>query len=188
MLNNNAPYVRIFIPIICFLALYPASLLAQNTSSSLAGYGHITMGGISVYSEVAYIGGTAGQSTQPTFFTTDDFLLHSGFWYPTWYGIVADVPNSDVFSYALQRNIPNPFNPSTTIRYSLAALSNVTIEIFDLNGCLVNRIAEGPKGPGSYSSIWNGRNSQDQEVGSGVYLVRVIAGKFQDSIKVTLVK
>jgi hypothetical protein len=169
----------------CIIFYNPDSLASEAT---ISGHGHITMGGLSINSGVAYIGGTVGQATPPALHTTDEFLLHSGFWYPTWSGIVSDVPTPTAFKNALYANSPNPFNPSTAIRYSLASSSAVTVEIFNLKGRLVRSLVESMKGPGLHDAVWNGRDNHNQNTGSGVYLVRIRTNEFQDSIKISLLK
>jgi hypothetical protein len=66
---------------------------------------------------------------------------------------------------------PNPFNPSTTIKYTLPESANVSIKIYDVLGNEVKEINEGFKLAGTYKIIWNGDNSFNQNVSSGVYLI-----------------
>ncbi|MFA7420458.1 MAG: CotH kinase family protein [Melioribacteraceae bacterium] len=83
---------------------------------------------------------------------------------------------------------PNPFNPATTIQYSLPVQSDVAIAIYDLLG---NRIWEESKtaqAPGLYKTIWNGENNFASKVSSGIYFCRIIAGKYNSSVKLMLLK
>jgi len=66
---------------------------------------------------------------------------------------------------------PNPFNPSTTIRYSLPHSTNISIKIFDVLGNEVKLIEEGEKESGKHDVIWNGINNSNQNVSSGIYLI-----------------
>jgi subtilisin family serine protease len=83
---------------------------------------------------------------------------------------------------------PNPFNPSTTVRYNLPHESHVVLKVFDVLGreitTLVNhRQSEGPK-----SVLWNGTTPSGASVGSGVYFFRLQAGDETRSRKAVLLK
>lgn len=88
----------------------------------------------------------------------------------------------------LMANYPNPFNPSTTIRYELAARTTVELRVYDVSGALVRTLVNESKAPGAYSLEWNGRNDAGEAVSSGVYFYRITAGDFSDVRKMTLVK
>lgn len=85
-------------------------------------------------------------------------------------------------------NYPNPFNPDTTIQYSLKEAGKVSITIYDLAGKLVKRVYSGYKQAGTYSNSWNGLNSRNQGVASGVYYVRMQSGRNYDTRKIMLMK
>jgi len=93
-------------------------------------------------------------------------------------------------AYHLAQNVPNPFNPSTTISYSLpeGAAEHVRLTVFDLRGRkvieLVNRVQPG----GSYSVTWNGRDSRGRPVSSGVYFYRFETGDFKAVRKMVVLK
>jgi hypothetical protein len=74
------------------------------------------------------------------------------------------------YEYKLIGCYPNPFNPETTIRYSLGGESNVEVEIFDINGTRVLHTSETGKQAGIYNYTWNAIN-----YASGVYFVRITA-------------
>ena len=96
---------------------------------------------------------------------------------------------------------PNPYNPETTIRYSLPAVENlharslpgnafrvVTLKIYDILGSEVTTLVNGRQSPGTYTYRWNGRNGSNEELSSGVYLVRLSAGTTQRFFKVVKLK
>lgn len=85
-------------------------------------------------------------------------------------------------------SFPNPFNPSTTIKYTLPKSANVSIKIFDVLGNEVKEINEGFKLAGTYNVIWNGDNSYNQNVSSGVYLITLKANEIFITSKVILLK
>ena len=89
---------------------------------------------------------------------------------------------------ALQQNYPNPFNPGTTIRFDLAEGSFVTLRIYDGLGQVVRTLAEAALPPGSYSKLWDGRDTRGVRVGSGVYYYELRAGAFSSMKKMTLVQ
>jgi len=74
----------------------------------------------------------------------------------------------------LESNVPNPFNPVTTIRFGIPRESRVTLRIFDVAGREVRTLLNSEVLPAGYHSArWNGENNAGGEVGSGVYLYRV---------------
>lgn len=80
---------------------------------------------------------------------------------------LADVPLPMEFS--LMQNHPNPFNPTTTIRYSLAGNAHVRVEVRNVLGQLVRVLEDSYQSVGVYETTWDGRNSAGQEAASGVY-------------------
>ena len=88
----------------------------------------------------------------------------------------------------LQGNYPNPFNPETTIRYSVKETSPVTIEVYNLKGQLVRTLVNEVKTAGNYSVVWNGRDNNNQPVSSGVYFYKMNAGKYSSTKKMIMMK
>ena len=76
---------------------------------------------------------------------------------------------------ALIGNFPNPFNPSTTIRYSIGAETQVTLKIFNTLGEEVATLVNEFQTPGVRSVVWNGRNDFGGTVASGIYIYRLTA-------------
>lgn len=73
----------------------------------------------------------------------------------------------------LDQNFPNPFNPSTTVRYSLESRQQVTIAVYDVRGSLV-RVLVDEERPAGYQKIqWYGQNQNDERVASGIYFIRM---------------
>ncbi len=83
---------------------------------------------------------------------------------------------------------PNPFNPSTTIRYSIPESQEVSLKIYDLLGRDVWSRAEGMRSTGSYSLQWNGNNMLGYPVGTGMYVLRIQTEKYYSAVKLMLVK
>ncbi|HET6348105.1 MAG TPA: FlgD immunoglobulin-like domain containing protein, partial [Candidatus Krumholzibacteria bacterium] len=89
---------------------------------------------------------------------------------------------------SLAQNVPNPFNPVTTIGFSLAARSRVTLTIFDVQGRRVRTLVDGARNAGSHQTLWDGRDDAGQTVASGVYVCRLSAGNVIQSRKLVLLK
>ncbi len=77
--------------------------------------------------------------------------------------------------YALEQNHPNPFNPTTTIRFNLPTESNVTLKIYNILGQELAALVQGVHSPGFLSTEWNGKNQFGHQVASGVYFYRIEA-------------
>ena len=97
-------------------------------------------------------------------------------------------PGSQNLSYKLFPAYPNPFNPSTTISYSIAAESPVTLSIYNGLGKLVKTLVNEIKGPGSYTVSWNGSNNNNEKAAAGMYIYRIEAGKYIETKKMILLK
>ena len=83
---------------------------------------------------------------------------------------------------------PNPFNPSTTINYELAAESHVTLAIYDILGREISVLEDGMRSPGSHESMWHGRTKNGEFAASGVYLYKFLADTFSHTGKVMFVR
>lgn len=71
------------------------------------------------------------------------------------------------------QNFPNPFNPSTTIEYSLPAQARAVVGIYTAGGDLVARLDEGVRGAGTHRVQWDGRDAAGKAVSSGIYFYRL---------------
>jgi hypothetical protein len=74
---------------------------------------------------------------------------------------------------ALTGIVPNPFNPQTTIEYSLASQGRVEIKIYDVAGRLVETLANETQVAGQHSVVWKGTDRRGSPVASGIYFVRM---------------
>jgi hypothetical protein len=88
----------------------------------------------------------------------------------------------------LYQNVPNPFNPVTTIRYDLPASARVQVSIVDVSGRRVRSLTDELQAPGSHNAIWNGRDDTGSAVASGVYFSVLQAGKQRFTKKLVLLK
>ena len=90
----------------------------------------------------------------------------------------------------LLRNYPNPFNPTTSIRYQVSGIESkhVVINVYNVRGQLVRKLVNEEHQPGDYSIVWDGRDDDVQFVSSGVYLYRMRAGEQSIIRKMLLLK
>jgi len=88
----------------------------------------------------------------------------------------------------LQGNYPNPFNPSTTIFFSLQESGWVTVRIFDIKGALIATVADRFFAAGRDQIIWNGKDQNGRSVSSGVYLYRFRTENYEETRKMILLK
>jgi len=89
---------------------------------------------------------------------------------------------------ALKGNYPNPFNPHTTIEFSLTKPGQTELSIYNLKGQKVKTLVLGDTAKGTHKVVWNGLDDNNQTVGSGIYFVRMKAGNYIETKKITLVK
>jgi len=86
-------------------------------------------------------------------------------------------------SYALEQNAPNPFNPTTTIGFTLAETGNVTIDVYNVTGQKVDTLVSGFMDAGSHSVVWDASGFS-----AGVYFYTIKSGEFSSTMKMTLLK
>ncbi len=98
----------------------------------------------------------------------------------------AEAPGPE--GYSLLPNFPNPFNPSTSIRFTLPAAGRADVCILDVSGRTVALLASGFRSAGLHTVQWNGLDDTGAAVPAGVYFCRMNAGPFTETRKLTLVK
>jgi hypothetical protein len=86
-------------------------------------------------------------------------------------------------SFSLSQNVPNPFNPSTTISFQLPVAGQVRLSVYNVAGQEVARLVDGPLAAGSHSAVFNG-----SRLSSGVYFYRLQAEGFTNARKMLLIK
>ena len=99
---------------------------------------------------------------------------------------VKESKNSSKFSSF--SNYPNPFNPSTTIEYSLKDDSIIEIKIFDNFGRLVRSLFKGQSTSGTHNLAWDGRDDNDKQLSSGLYYYQIKSETFSSANKMLLLK
>ena len=91
--------------------------------------------------------------------------------------------------YKLENNYPNPFNPSTTIKFSLPLQKKISLKIYDMLGKEVATLINNEiYNKGDFEVSWNGTNNNGNKVASGNYIATLSYGNYAKSIKMTLMK
>ncbi len=99
----------------------------------------------------------------------------SGYFCRAGSGSAAEEPIQIVpLAFELQTPFPNPFNPETTIPYTVNQPTNVELSVFNTLGQKVRTLVNGQVAPGTHSIIWNGTDNAGNQVGAGVYYCRMI--------------
>jgi len=102
-------------------------------------------------------------------------------------GIIT-IDEEQPLSFKVEPNYPNPFNPTTTIRYQIPQPGKVKIVIYNLAGQIVRTLLNTEQTAGSYEQTWDGRDNLGKEVASGIYLYNLSAKNFRKSYKMTLLR
>jgi len=100
---------------------------------------------------------------------------------------ITDIENLPT-KFTIQPAYPNPFNPSTTIRYGIPNTQEVTISIYDLRGRLVSILFKAEQQVGWYEITWNGVLNNGSLAPAGMYIYKIIAGNEIKTSKISLVK
>jgi hypothetical protein len=98
-------------------------------------------------------------------------------------------PNSLPTDFALNQNFPNPFNPSTVIRYDLPESGHVVLTVYNMLGQRVATLVNEVQPAGRHTAVWGAGNDSGHPVASGLYLYRITAGnRFSEVRKMMLVR
>jgi len=129
---------------------------------------------------------TAGTQVM-RFVPTDDGFNVNSFEFTT--DGTVDAPAAVDAAAVLHPAYPNPFNPSTTLVYELAAPARATLAVYDVAGRLVRTLAAGEaRGPGPHEAVWDGRDASGRSVPSGVYFARLSAAGAERTRRLVLQK
>ena len=121
-------------------------------------------------------------------FNTDNAWQTPSVWSSTWIGDqfmvgIDEETMGIIFHYSLDNNYPNPFNPSTTINYSLASSGKVRISVYNILGQEVATLVNKYQHAGEHRVVWNGHG-----LSSGVYIYRLKSNDFAQTKKMILMK
>ncbi len=106
----------------------------------------------------------------------------------TEYSVVGN--SDDIVNYTnqLMGNYPNPFNPTTTIRFSLAKNSQVNVKIYNAKGQLIKDLVNEDLAKGLHNVVWNGNDNAGKKVSSGIYFYKITMSNYQKTNKMLLLK
>ena len=91
-------------------------------------------------------------------------------------------------THTLYSAYPNPFNPTTRLRYELSNSEYISINIYDLNGKYVKSLVNSIQGAGYWTIVWDATNNLGQPVSAGMYIYTIQAGEFRQTRKMVLLK
>ena len=109
----------------------------------------------------------------------------------TWFD---NIPNDDVSgtptpkSYNLAQNFPNPFNPSTLIKFDMKDKGFVALKVYNVAGQLVRTLVNGTKDAGSHTITWDGKNNRGGAVASGIYFYKMETKDFSQTKKMVMLR
>jgi hypothetical protein len=89
---------------------------------------------------------------------------------------------------ALAQNFPNPFNPRTNVAFALSARMNVSVIVYDVSGREVVVLVDDEMDAGDHSVVWDGRDARGNDVASGTYFARMVAGSRHFETKMILMR
>ena len=173
-------------------SVYVASFADTST------YTATVKGGSGSFISLPFPDGTTNDSVQivvdPTGYAegnyTDSVVFDvAGFDYSPLLVVTLNVGTNDtVNTAAALSNYPNPFNPNTTIQFSLPAATNVRLNIYNIVGQKVLTLVDDYLPSGDHSVVWDGRDERGREVSSGIYLYRLVTENQALTRKMTLIK
>jgi hypothetical protein len=129
-------------------------------------------------------------------FTDGDWQPNTSYWYRVVYRIGGEPKElfktgpiaTPALPLTLYQNTPNPFNPSTAIRYYLPVTCSVRLEIYDISGRRIAGLVNGEQEKGRYAVEWNGKDQHGNAAASGIYFCKLGAGKETVSRKMVLLR
>ena len=98
-----------------------------------------------------------------------------------------EIPNSSFIIHNLH-NYPNPFNPITTIEYSIPQDCFINITIYNIKGQKVKQLVNNQITLGKHSIVWKGKDDNNKPVTSGIYLYKLKTDNFEKTKKMILMK
>ena len=132
------------------------------------------------YSLVGSLGQIAAGST-----SSSNHQVQTGFWYLYYQDVIVNVEDEDLLpiTYKLEQNFPNPFNPSTIIKFAVPERSCVLIKIYDILGSEVTTLVNEELDAGWYEKIFDAVS-----LSTGVYIYRMKAGNYVSTKKMLMIK
>lgn len=170
--------------------LFVVFLVEIATSTDETKLAAWTLGGAGISGTTGNIGhcGTLGQVGFVARGTTNEIVLLSGYWHAASLDSFGARGNEVPGATRIYRPYPNPFNPSTTIEYSLAEPGDVSLAIYDVKGALVRQLISESKTAGRHEAKWSGLDSSGRPAASGAYFCRMTSGSNTSVVPMLLVR
>ncbi len=208
--NNGYPYLQTVSPLPVELSSFTASVNGSNvnlkwlTATEVNNYGFQVERkdgrwetGDGRWEKIGFVAGSGNSNSPKSYSFTDQPSGGTNFSYR-----LKQIDNDGHYKYydaitvslssstkaKLMQNSPNPFNPSTAIKFFIPDNSDVTIKIYDMLGREVTTLINQQSTAGYHIVYWNGRDSYGRDAASGVYLYRLTAGNFTETRKMNLLK
>jgi hypothetical protein len=131
-----------------------------------------------------------GEASGPSqdLYLGDDYLVAAGAVYPLHCSSPTAVDDAPRSRNRWLRADPNPFNPRTSIRFTLPVEMTVRVEVYDIRGRYRATLFEGLRAAGEHAVRWDGRDRSGRPLPSGTYFVRLSGGSERHTIKVSLLR
>lgn len=169
----------------------PALFLASNKTPGQVAVGAMKVDGQAVSGDGGLVEFTFNTTHTPL---ASDFQILDGVMVDLAGGIDA-ITNIEIGAlkpmptdYALEQNVPNPFNPSTTIQYRLPEAGEVQLVIYNLLGQEVRTLVQESMDAGFHSVVWDGMDEFGKQVASGIYIYRLSVADFTQVQRMMLLK
>ena len=121
-------------------------------------------------------------------FTSSSMMSVKNFQFPSGQLATDKDPDQIPNDFTLEQNFPNPFNPVTTIRYTVSNQQQINISIYDMRGNLVKNLLNSIQWAGVKMVQWDATDNYGAAVSAGVYLYKIKAGTFSETKKMILLK
>ncbi len=146
----------------------------------------VSAGGRAITSPTYELNGTIGQGAAAST-SGSTLIMEIGYWRNVGDAVSA-APELPGYIWSLDQNHPNPFNPVTTISFSLAADSQVRLEVYSVRGQRIRSLVSENRSAGSHKVVWDGRDNSGRPMSSGSYFARLVSDEGTLTKKMMLLK
>lgn len=179
-------------PLLFLTAILAVGFLAGRSEAQILMPAFVTGTGATETSDgqLALLGTFGQPMVGPT--GNNSQIHHAGFWVRIATGMASSVERLDSAElpreYKLDGNYPNPFNPTTTIHFSIPEQAIIRLTVYDMLGKVVAVLADKEMGAGEYRVTWDARDGTGNPVSSGSYLYRLESTNYASVKIMTLLK
>ncbi len=112
-------------------------------------------------------------------------ILDLAYFNTCWIDVTEEIPT---IPFALKQNFPNPFNPVTTITFSVPERGRAVLNVYNVKGELVQTLIDDVVSAGEVSVTWDATDRYGRQISSGVYFYRLMVGDLEMSRKMILLR